>query len=184
MKQASKRVIHLKSAAAAIAIGIGLFVFSMIVLGHFIGPSHVSSPNETKTTMHDSRLQKLKTIVGTDGAILVAHSATPVEASNTSQAPFKVVINYPNSLDCSIAKQASYDTFKDIFRSDDLEPLVDQVVISYPATISTSLVSEDSKNDGWWTGQTNFYNYMTSNYSVDENSGTRSTFVQMLTNCK
>lgn len=183
MKQVSKKDTQPKNIIIAIITGVVMFAFSLAIMNQLID-GNSNKNKEATTSSSEDKFQELKNIIGTDGTILIANSTEPSEASTASQAPFKVVVNYPNSLDCSTAKLASYNTFKNIYQTSNLTSIIDQVVITYPNAVATSLLVEDSKNEGWWTGQTNFYNYITSNYLVETSPQSRSTFVHLLSNCQ
>ena len=174
-------------------ITVGVFLLALITLVGLINlfPSQRNNPNsqsyqqsaapaEQKTSLED-----LRNAAGIDTTIFVANSKNLQEAQDLSQAPFKLVINASNVLSCSDAKIASYDIFKKLYTQDAYKSLVDQVVVTYPKAVATSLNSQTASQENLWTGPTNFYTYLFSNYQVSQsNPMDKTTWVVDLGSCK
>ncbi len=149
--------------------------------------TQTSSPQEPVSSgaPATSSLQQLKDIAGEDATLLVANSAELREATNESEAPYKVVINHTNTLECSVAKTASYDTFKALYEDEKVKSLIDQVVITYPNRLVTSLSGDDGRNIESWSGKTNFYKFMFDGYQVSQRDPVaQKTWVMSIDTCK
>lgn len=139
-----------------------------------------AEPAPTKT-----KLQELKDSAGDDALIFPASSTNGDLATSESQAPFKIVINYTNSVSCSAAKTSSYDTIKSIYANNHIRDMVDQIVITYPGRLVTSLSGIDGRSTNSWSGETNFYKVMFGSFEASQRDPAgQKTWVVSINGCR
>lgn len=131
------------------------------------------------------KLQELKELAGSDATLFVANSTDLKEATSESEAPFKVVINHANVIDCSAAKTASYNAIKSIYANNKVRDMVDQIVITYPGKLVTSLSGADGRSTNSWSGETNFYKVMFDGFeSSQRDPAGQKTWVVSINGCR
>lgn len=173
-------------------IGIAIFLI-LAIIGGANGDSkdHAKQASEAVKTQPaaqpvspKSKLQELKDIAGSSATLFVANSPDLKEATSESEAPFKIVVNHADVIECSAAKAASYDVIKSLYTNNDVKSLVDQVVVTYPNRLVTSLGGDDGRATGSWSGETNFYKVMFDSFQVSQRDPVgQKTWVVSINNC-
>lgn len=131
------------------------------------------------------KLQEMKELAGSDATLFVANSPELKEATSEADAPFKVVINHSNVVGCSESKTASYNTIKSIYTNNNVRDMVDQIVITYPGRLVTSLGGADGRSTDSWSGETNFYKVMFDGFeSSQRDPAGQKTWVVSINGCR
>lgn len=142
--------------------------------------SEAKPVQQTKT-----KLQELKDLAGGSATLFVANSTELKEATSESEAPFKVIINHTNVVDCSVAKTASYNAIKSIYTNNNVRDMVDQIAITYPGRLVTSLSGADGRSTDSWSGETNFYKVMFGGFEASQRDPAgRKTWVVSINGCR
>lgn len=132
-----------------------------------------------------TKLQELKDLAGSDAMLFVANSPELKEATSEADAPFKVVINHANVIGCAEAKTASYGTIKSIYTNNNVRDMIDQIVITYPGRLVTSLSGSDGRSTDSWSGETNFYKAMFGSFETSQRDPAgQKTWVVSINGCR
>jgi predicted HAD superfamily Cof-like phosphohydrolase len=144
-----------------------------------------ASPEAKPAEQAKTKLQELKELSGKDATLFVANSTELKEASSEAEVPFKIVINHNSTIGCSAAKTASYTTIKSIYTDKNVRDLVDQIVITYPGRLVTSLSGIDGRSIDSWSGETNFYKVMFDGFETSQRDPAgQKTWVVSINSCR